>query len=383
MIKQLKIENFKCFEKETSFDLSRVNIFSGYNGRGKSSVIQSLLLLCQSQCHYGSIQTLEVNGEYVNLGLFEDLVNSHVESKKPIKITLITDIKDCKEVCLAYEEIPDAERLGRISELRVDNVDYLVKKVSTLGEGKDVRTGDIRALDAYPDSVNAIFRDCNYVAADRKGPCLYEEKRDLASHNPIGKNGENLLNTIARNKKIKSEMIDYWVGYIMNGGEITLEGRKKESSVLSMNMSMPNIKNNKKIKAINCGFGYSYVLSIVINALSMENGTLLIENPEAHLHPQAQFRLTELLSKILDKDIQIFIETHSEHIVNGFRIAALRDDISLGNDDLSIYFFDEDYSVKHLNVEANGRIKNWPKGFFDQFEWEMTEIIKLGSKIKC
>lgn len=379
MIKQLKIGNFKCFENETSFDLSRVNIFAGFNGRGKSSVIQSFLLLCQSLCHYGNLQTLEVNGEYVHLGLFEDLVNAHKDPNTPINFTLITDQKEGREVCLAYEEKTDAERLGQINVLRVDDVDYLVKKVVTLGDTS--RTGDILALDDYPDSVNAIFRDCNYVSAERRGPALFEEKRDLLSFNPVGTNGENVLNSIAKNKKLRAEIASC-VEYIMSGGSLSMDGEKKESAVLSLNLSMPNAKT-EKLKAINCGFGYSYVLSIVVNALTMTHGTLIVENPEAHLHPQAQFRLTELLAKVLDKDIQVFVETHSEHIVNGFRILALRENVAMTNKDISIYFFDEDYSIKHLNVEANGRIKNWPKHFFDQFEREMTEIIKLGSKIKC
>lgn len=376
MIKQLKIENFKCFDKESLFELSRFNIFSGFNGRGKSSVIQSYLLLCQSLCQFGNLQTLEVNGEYVGLGLFEDLVNANLNPKTPIRFTLVTDQKEGHDVFLAYEEMIDAERRGQICELRVDDIDYLVKNVVALGDNS--RTSKVRVVDDYPESVNAIFRDCNYVSAERLGPSLFEVKRDLMAYNPVGANGENVLNSIAKNKKIKAEIIK-WIDYIMSGGSLSMDGERKDSAVLSMNLAMPNTK--KMIKSINCGFGYSYILSIVVNALTMTHGTLIIENPEAHLHPQAQIRLTELLSVVCGKDIQVFIETHSEHIVNGFRICALKDGIPMTNNDLSLYFFDEDYSVRHLKVEPNGRIKNWPKRFFDQFEWEMTEIMKLGSKV--
>ena len=367
MIKQLNIDNFKCFDQPTSFDLSKVNLFVGYNGRGKSSVIQSYLLLCQSLCHYGDLQTLEVNGDYVQLGLFEDLQNARNSEKKPIRFTLSTDQKEGYDVRLAYEEKKYAERLGQTCELFVDGKDCLVKEVKTL-DGK--QTSDVTLpADRYPDGVNAIFRNCFYVAAERKGPALFEEKRDMDENNPVGRNGENVLNSIAKNKQLQKD-INRWVDYIMNGGGLSLDGEAKTSSVLSLNIDMPNAKRGKGFKAINCGFGYSYVLSIVVNALAMDNGTLIVENPEAHLHPQAQLRLTELLSNSLEKGVQIFIETHSEHIVNGFRICALRKDINLKPEDLSIYFFDENYSIQHLNVEPNGRIKNWPKGFFDQFEWE-------------
>ena len=98
MITNLTLENFKCFDKEDFFDLSKVNLFVGYNGRGKSTVVQSLLLLCQSQCHYGDLQTLEVNGDYVQLGLFEDLVSDKNTEKNPIRFVIKTNQKEGKEI---------------------------------------------------------------------------------------------------------------------------------------------------------------------------------------------------------------------------------------------------------------------------------------------
>lgn len=382
MIKQIKLENFKCFNKETTFELSKVNLFVGYNGRGKSTVIQALLLLSQSVCHYGDLKTLEVNGDYVHLGLFEDLINVDNDVKSTIKFSFLTDQKEGSKIFLGYNEKKDSERLGQICNLEADGYDYMVKSVASL-DLKEKETIEVSVMvDRYPNGVNAVFQNCNYISAERQGPTLFEEKRDISINNPVGKRGENVLNYIAKNKDLKEE-INWWVDYIMNGGDLSLKGNSKDSSVLSLNFSIPENSIKKSFKAINCGFGYSYVLSIVVNALMMKKGTLIVENPEAHLHPLAQFRLTELLAKISSKDIQVFIETHSEHIINGFRIIALRQNLELSNKDLSIYFFDKDFSIARLKVESNGRIKNWPKGFFDQYEWEMTEIIKLGSLVKC
>ena len=75
MIDTLTITNFKCFSKSHSFNLKRMNVFAGYNGRGKSSVFQTILLLAQSLVHNGHVEELDVNGEFVSLDLFEDLVN--------------------------------------------------------------------------------------------------------------------------------------------------------------------------------------------------------------------------------------------------------------------------------------------------------------------
>lgn len=120
-------------------------------------------------------------------------------------------------------------------------------------------------------------------------------------------------------------------------------------------------------------------MSIIVSALIAKEGNILIiENPEAHLHPKAQLNLSYLLAKLTGNGVQVFIETHSEHIVNGFRIAALKDVFSLNNNDLNIFFFNYDFSITQLKIEENGKIKNWPEGFFDQYQHELAEILKLG-----
>jgi predicted ATPase len=142
-------------------------------------------------------------------------------------------------------------------------------------------------------------------------------------------------------------------------------------------------KSNRKFTAYNVGYGYSYILSIVITALiAKKDSIVIVENPEAHLHGKAQSRLTELLSKLASRGVQVFIETHSEHIINGFRKEMLKSNCSLTNNDTSIYFFDADYSVKYLTIEPNGKIPNWPKGFFDQETIDLAEIMRLGARVK-
>lgn len=106
-----------------------------------------------------------------------------------------------------------------------------------------------------------------------------------------------------------------------------------------MQFGFENNNSSRKFESYNVGFGYSYILSIIVSALIAKEGNILIiENPEAHLHPKAQLNLSYLLAKLTGNGVQVFIETHSEHIVNGFRIAALKDGFSLNNKDLNIFF---------------------------------------------
>jgi AAA15 family ATPase/GTPase len=81
-----------------------LNIFTGYNGRGKSSVFQTLLLLGQSFIKNGDIEKLEVNGNFVRLDLFEDLLykNSSAKGKDKMFFKLDTDISEYSSVVVGY-----------------------------------------------------------------------------------------------------------------------------------------------------------------------------------------------------------------------------------------------------------------------------------------
>src|SRR5260370_36481781 len=71
------------------------------------------------------------------------------------------------------------------------------------------------------------------------------------------------------------------------------------------------------------GFGITYALPIVVAVLSAHPGSLvIIENPEAHLHPRGQVKMGELLCQASAAGIQILIETHSDHVLNGIRLAV-------------------------------------------------------------
>ena len=124
-------------------------------------------------------------------------------------------------------------------------------------------------------------------------------------------------------------------------------------------------------------------MSIVVTALIAKEGDIVIvENPEAHLHPEAQTRLTFMLAKLGARGVQVFIETHSEHVINGIRLAALKEEYALDNEDVRIFFFDKDFQKKDLIIEKNGKILNWPERFFDQYQKELSEIIRLGAQKK-
>ena len=88
MINKLNIKNFKCFSEESTFEFSNLNVFTGYNGRGKSSLMQSLLLMSQSIKKYNDIKVFSLNGEYIDLDLYEDICN---DIEKNISLEFFSD----------------------------------------------------------------------------------------------------------------------------------------------------------------------------------------------------------------------------------------------------------------------------------------------------
>ena len=120
-------------------------------------------------------------------------------------------------------------------------------------------------------------------------------------------------------------------------------------------------------------------MPIIVSGLIAEKGSLLIvENPEAHLHPSGQSRIGQFLAAIASTGVQVVIETHSEHVINGVRIAALKDFIA--NDKILINFLKKENGEIEINsIEVNelGDLNDFPEGFFDQVEQDLIKLIKL------
>lgn len=398
MIRTISFSNFKCLDKH-SFSLKKVNIFSGYNGRGKSSVMQFLLMLSQSVRGGRGIEKLHLNGDWLHLGDFDEILTN--DKNTAIDCLIQTDESQCETVDLSYE-LGDDIKVGLIKKCFINDEDYF-DTMGALG-GKGAQNAKRQFSKPIPQALINLLNNIHFISANRIGPVKFVEKQEIPETHYVGVNGDFTINTISTfngtipiemnlgNDNVEhslKEMTSAWTSYIMNGGEVNIEGDKKNdtgknSTVLSLEFSSPQQKNSTRFfKSYNVGFGYSYILSIVVTALiAKKDSIVIIENPEAHLHPQAQSRIALLLSKLADKGVQVFIETHSEHILNGFRLAALKEESFITNEDLAIYFFANDYSIEHLILEYNGRIPNWPEGFFDQSQHDLAEIMRLGATKK-
>jgi len=137
-------------------------------------------------------------------------------------------------------------------------------------------------------------------------------------------------------------------------------------------------------KAKNVGFGVSYIFSVVLAILTAAPDDLIIvENPEAHLHPRGQSNLAQLMALAAQNGVQIFVETHSDHIINGARIGVKN---GLSNEDLKIFYFTRaegklEADVYDIPVTKEARLsvkelrQNDITGFFDQMDIDLSTIL--------
>lgn len=126
-------------------------------------------------------------------------------------------------------------------------------------------------------------------------------------------------------------------------------------------------------------FGHSYVLPVILAVLTAPAGSLiLVENPESHLHPGAQLRMGEFLSLAAASGIQIIIETHSDHLMNGIRIACRKEIIGCNQVEMDLIGLDADgytHTRRPVQLNPDGTVKNLVPGFFDEWEKALTSLI--------
>jgi predicted ATPase len=353
MIKSVEILGFKSLAKQT-MPLGSVTLLCGLNNSGKSSVLQAIRMYCNSAD--GKDPLLPGHGSV------DELRSKFVLPTDPIKVTCVFEENKSDALTLNPSEYESPQR-----------------------------------------SPFTIF-----LSADRLGPRtslpLFEGFKKYPS---IGEHGEYVIGfldalrdskvpKILHHQKSQGETLEYqvaaWLTEIAPGTNLFFEiDRKIDSSRVEFNSFRPT----------NTGFGLSYSLPIIAALLGAateknEKGwgdswdehwdtarqtrgvLLLIENPEAHLHPSAQTALGRLISLSASAGIQIIVETQSEHIMDGVRLSVKRNEIDHNSVVFNYLSRSKDGVSELLTpiVAADGKLSFWPEGFFDQALKNRIQIAK-------
>ena len=369
MIKKIEINNFKCFRhQEIKFEM--LTVFAGSNGVGKSSIIQSMLLIRQ----------LYSNTKFV--------------AHKPYiaindKITTFLELGSTREILNSESKTADISFLIYDEEDKFDELLFLIEKVNLLSLKSEIINANIIE--------NPFKKFLHYLNAERLGPRNTQETTVQVDLN-VGYQCEFTGQAIAIASKLIDKLdtrrqfpnssnfsfsaqVESWLQFIIPNIEIQIttfdEINQVRIGIRKKGTDTPFLHPN------NIGFGISYCLPIIVSALVAKTGSIIIvENPEAHLHPLGQSRMGQFLSKMSQSGLQIIIETHSEHIINGIRISTLKGFLDPKNVIINFLTFSDLVEIKALELSNKGELSDWPSGFFDQEERDLGNIFKLSRESK-
>lgn len=375
-MRSLRIKNFKCFEdKEIKF--SKLTVLAGGNGAGKSTVIQAFLLLAQSfdRKDFENIpKIIYLNDYYCELGSSKRLRN-YEANEDTIEFTFTDELERAIDIIT----IDDKNDLNVLKILNPEEIAAITNS----------------------DASNALnfVAYFDFIGADRFGPKSFHHTDSNFSRINVGKFGEYtalILNNhgLKALSTVKGDLltnVNMWLSEIFGYVKINTD------FIEEANVAMLKVQNHplgKYESPMNMPYGVSYLLPIIVSCLvrqipkselfedykshTEENEMVIIENPEAHLHPSAQSKLGYFLAK-MSNHVQIIIETHSEHIINGIRLATLESEID--HNEISINFFEANDkklqpNITNIKIDIFSDLTDWPKGFFDQQEKDIRKLIE-------
>jgi predicted ATPase len=370
MIKSVGLQNFKCFSKRKDINLAKITILYGHNGRGKSSLSQALLLLGQTMKKRNDLDQLMIVGEQVDLVSFTDIktVGSELDE---VRFWIETEKE---QVEMGFSAFVDKPQLGRLSALLFNNQNRFEEQTTLSADNAD-GVGKV-AYSTSDISVLQQLKGISYISAGRFGPVNDSLRNDSLPSNSVGTKGENLLNALSHQTPEFVEYVGRCLSKILKGAAIKIP----DSSATRLELLLNSKDGEQFFRPVNVGFGYSYVLPVIVGTLLAEEGSIVIvENPEAHLHPGAQSRIMEfLIEQSLKKDLQLIIETHSDHVVNGMRI-SMKKGVLKPTDSIVQHFAYLDVQdapvITPITCDAYGNMSDYPEDFQDEWTAQMLELV--------
>lgn len=371
MISSVYIENFKSFIK-ADFSLANLTLIAGQNGLGKSSFIQVFLLLRQS-FEKGTLpeKGLFLNGEYVRLGQGRDVYAAESEDDK-ICFEIEWDLKHIFKCSFLYK--PDSDFLQ--SAIKPDSANFNPFKESLFSSSFQYLCASRIDTKTFFDISDYHINQLNSLGihGEYTPHYLFQKQNEIV---PIKE-----LCLPKRKDCTIGTQINAWMGKISPGIHVVTTNRGNMDTV-QLGYKYETAKGfTDEFKPVNSGYGVTNVLPVITSILTARKGDLIIiENPEAHLHPSAQSVIGHLCALAAQNGVQLIIETHSDHILNGIRVAVRKKVIEPSN--VAVYFFERDidkagHSTDIIRpvIDEFGRITSMPQGFMDEYGKNLDKLLQ-------
>ncbi|MGL5726189.1 DUF3696 domain-containing protein [Cetobacterium sp.] len=381
MIKEVDIQNFKSLAKN-NFELENLTLLTGASSSGKSTLIQAILFLKGNFEEKSDVLNVFKNSmKLTDKEILEVFLRNVSLENRYISIGNASDV--------LYEKAEeDKIKIG----LKLQNGDVLFNcKVED--RSSKVLTNSLKCN----GDVSELLKEQNlsYISANRIVPeSSYKYSKENIEKGQLGKNGEYAIHYLAenKNKKIEIEALKHedsngldlgqntakWLSEISKGINID-SVVNYNSEVITLRYTYESKYGVKTLLPQNVGFGITYILPVIIAILKSKPGDIvIIENPEAHLHPTGIVKISKLFSLAAANGVQVILETHSDHILNGIRVAIKEKVIDCL--DVKTYYFSKNLGdslseVEKIEINENGKIEKWPIGFFDEWENQLEKLL--------
>jgi len=394
MITELRAQNFKSWKDTGKLQITPLTGFFGANSSGKTSILQTLLMLKQTverPPDWKGVIDFGDDNSLVNLGSFDDLIHQHsLDSNLGITVSwnlsgkqkldsietdslsfsmsIVNKYGDAELDCFCYT-------VGRKNfEIKWESSGYKYKSEFSSERAELFRCygvanpfGSLESFKPLKDAFENLFHRICYLGSFRESP--YSRYVWQGNHpKDTGQHGEEMISAIL-SKRVKLQDIDKQIMEWLQ--RLDLIDSYRLNPVLNTEgdyeFLVKKYKGGPEVRLTDVGFGVSQILPVLILCYYVPEGSILIlEQPEAHLHPKVQAELADLLIEVVkNRRLQIILESHSEHLLIRLMRRIAEEQISA--DDTAFYFCDMNEGVSEigrLNVDNYGNITNWPQNFF-------------------
>jgi energy-coupling factor transporter ATP-binding protein EcfA2 len=417
MFSRMRLTNFKAWSDTGNITLRPLTMLLGTNSSGKSSIIQSLLLLKQTVRSPDRTVHLNLGGDEIvdlfNFGAFEDVLNQGAVSPRRFSIEFdfagSSDSEGSTFEC-AYGQTSSGSVVVQDLTLKVKERQFkairrdrgafsIVVDDEPQPRAKGRNYAPERSIAFSADAITALDKEDGQLVQDLSlairreferiiylGPLRRKPERDYpwnkSKPGDVGSDGRGAVDALLASAILRGEEQNYIVDgvsswlremKVADKLEVRQQGRSNRYELMVHRDGLAcNLRD--------VGIGISQVLPVLVASyFAPEGSTILLEEPEIHLHPLAQSALAELFAKVSkERKIQFIVETHSEHLFRRLQTMIAREHVSSA--DTAMYFVrrhNKSSELCTLEVDEFGRMTNWPDGFFGDALGETREQARL------
>ena len=430
MLRRIGLQNFKCW-RELDIELAPITLFFGANSSGKTALLQSLLMLKQTARGFDPAQHINFGGgeaDYVDLGSYQDLAFGHAaEASVGINLSWSSSsevifFSDDRELdkrrvsSISYDVAWGIDRQIYIEKLRYvletvesgrywvnvcrdENAEYILTSSFSEPHSKPEKVTTPRSCHLLPHTVihesrradqiwslrlneefERLLHGVHYVGPLRARPKRYYlwtgGKPELIE--PDGANTIEALIASSRGNQLLANDVAFGLGKLDIVDAFSIRSVEDKKRLYEITATIGGAESSIS----DVGFGVSQILPVIAMLMNAPSGSIiLLEQPELHLHPNAQAALADLLLHVAEeRQLQLIVESHSEHIVRRLqrRVAEAQSAFAIC-ENIRMYYCEagaEGSTATEIDIDRFGQIPNWPERFLGDISGDLHEMLR-------